>query len=351
MWRVLGIVVLCGLLGIVAAMVWQHRRYVAARRDVVQDQQRLFHARDVFHAVLFLRSAPGVDVIDAVGALKRATEPLGASWIYAGKAALIPLQSSQLQQTPWTAVALLQFPSRDAFDRAASGDAWRAALDPFEETYTHGFERSALTSVAIPQMLLAGRALQLLRGQPSHFPFEPAETLTNLPEADAWAEQLLRERELGRDAIVIVNLQRLGTREQQAADRAYAAAMFGPMAEAGYGPLHVGRAVTVEGEARFDGVAIVYYAGVQLFADMMRSAWVPADLHGQAARRHRGRDHGADPRPALAHALRGSTWQRFIRRRASAAKPSRRWSTRRLSQRITSPTSQRCIQQCAGSAA
>jgi hypothetical protein len=47
--------------------------------------------------------------------------------------------------------------------------------------------------------------------------------------------------------------------------------MIGAMAERGCGPMHMGRAVTLEGDADFDDVAIVYYPGVAYFAEMLGS--------------------------------------------------------------------------------
>ncbi len=37
------------------------------------------------------------------------------------------------------------------------------------------------------------------------------------------------------------------------------------------GPMHIGSAVTIEGEAVFDSVAIVYYPGVSYFAELLAS--------------------------------------------------------------------------------
>ena len=68
-----------------------------------------------------------------------------------------------------------------------------------------------------------------------------------------------------------MNLTREGSSTQQAANRRYAGSMLGAMAEGVYGPLHMGRAVQVERDYEFDSVAIVYYPGVEFFADLMRS--------------------------------------------------------------------------------
>ena len=62
------IVTLLGLLGLAAVgvCVWQHRRYLKARREIVQDQQPLLYSWRTFHAVIYLKVAPGKDVIGAV---------------------------------------------------------------------------------------------------------------------------------------------------------------------------------------------------------------------------------------------------------------------------------------------
>ena len=41
----------------------------------------------------------------------------------------------------------------------------------------------------------------------------------------------------------------------------------------GHGPVHVGKAIKLEGDAEFDQVVLVYYPGVQYFADMVQSTF------------------------------------------------------------------------------
>jgi len=267
------VVALLGVLVLVvgSAMVWQHWRYLRVRRDVVQDHQSILHAANAFHAITFLRTAPGSDVLEEVRALRRATEGSEATWIYAGKAVLTAVASAQIGEKDWSAIVLLQYPSRAAFDRHARSESLRAALGRFEEVYTQGFERWRGVSAMFPQLFLALRAGQILRGQPSHFPFVRSERLEALPRAEVVAKRLRAERALGAEAIAIVNLVKSGTPEQQAADRRYGASMLGAMAEGGYGPMHVGRAVRVERDYDFDRVMIVYYPGVDFFADLAQS--------------------------------------------------------------------------------
>jgi uncharacterized Ntn-hydrolase superfamily protein len=82
---------------------------------------------------------------------------------------------------------------------------------------------------------------------------------------------LLADREYGRKACVVVNFIKNGDATQQEANSAYGSEMLGLMAETASGPMHIGEAVTVEGNADFDQIVIVYYPGVEYFADMVQS--------------------------------------------------------------------------------
>ena len=81
-------------------------------------------------------------------------------------------------------------------------------------------------------------------------------------------------RDIRDDAIVVVNLIQPGTAEQRAADGAYTREMMRGMAEGGYGPMHMGRAVRVEGEHRFAQFAAVYYPGIDHMHEMIGSAFL-----------------------------------------------------------------------------
>lgn len=270
------------LLAAVAAMTWQHLRYLDARRSLVQDMQPLLYGSDAFHVVTYLRTAPGADVIDAVRKFKGETESFeGVRWVYAGKVVATPLQSERLGATEWIAVVVLQYPSRDGYEEAARSETLRQALGRFEATYSHGFERGALLNLMLPQLLLARRVGQIVTRAPSNFPFVPVPE-SELPErADRISERLRSERELGAEAIAIVNLVRRGTPEQQAADAEYGSSMIGAMAEGGYGPMHFAKAITVEGDHQFDRVAIVYYPGVEFFASLVGSEFFQGIIGGK----------------------------------------------------------------------
>ena len=110
-WLVLGVPL--------AMMLWQHARYVRARRDKVQDRQSISHSAKCFHVVTFLAVAPEHNVIEAVGKLRAQLEASGAKLIYAGQAAFT-MPSSQLGPRSWDAAVLCTC-ARRRDEREASG--------------------------------------------------------------------------------------------------------------------------------------------------------------------------------------------------------------------------------------
>jgi hypothetical protein len=267
-----------GLLGlsVVGAGVWQHRRYRKAHREIVQDQQPLLYPSRTFHAVIYLKVEAGKDVIGAVRSLRPLLESPGAGTIvYAGQAALALVRSEQVSND-WDAVLLVQYDSRQAFDAAHERTEQREALASFEQAYIHGFKRSALTNLMLPQALLAVRVTDMLRRAPSHFPFVPAgDDAFPLQKAKMKeVEALEKLRHLSEDAVVVFNLIKPGDAAQKAADRAYTQSMMSAMAEQTHGPVHLGRAVTVEGDAKFSTVAAVYYPGIDHMRQMIGSTFM-----------------------------------------------------------------------------
>ncbi|MYE83863.1 MAG: DUF4381 domain-containing protein [Gammaproteobacteria bacterium] len=267
------------LVAILAAMVWQHLRYQDARRNAVHDLQDAFHSSAVLHGVLFLKLAPDTDLFDAMRALRAATDALpGARTVYAGKVAMNGLASSQMvealgEDVDWDAVALVQFDDRGGYDRWRGDEAVRAAMRGFETTYTHGMQRAALANLGLVQAFLFSRVMQAVTFQPSVLPFEPAPPDAVQVATNEQRATMLEERELGREAVFVANLIKTGTPEEATADARYSGAMMAAMARGGHGPLHMGTAVTLEGDASFDRVAFVYYPGVQYFHDLTGSTF------------------------------------------------------------------------------
>jgi hypothetical protein len=274
------------IVGVLCAMLWQHQRYLEARREIVHDLQPLLHSADVFHVVTFLELRPGADLLESLRKLRDEIESGGeARMVYAGKVAVNARPSDQLieafgGEVPWDAVIAVQYPSREAWDRVAASEDHRRALSAFARTYAHGMRRWPWVNLGIPQVLLAMRVRQILTGAPSHFPFVPAQSADADGQRQALTERLRSQREHGMHAVIVVNLLKRGTPEQEAANSAYTGRMFELMAEGGHGPMNIGDAVTLERGTDYDTVALVYYPGVDYFADMATSTFYQG-IYGQ----------------------------------------------------------------------
>jgi hypothetical protein len=81
--------------------------------------------------------------------------------------------------------------------------------------------------------------------------------------------------------MVIVNFQKDGTAAQKKADAGYTHEMVSLMAEVGHGPMHMGRAVSLEDDVDFDRVVLVYYPGFKYFVDMVQSKFYTGVFGGK----------------------------------------------------------------------
>lgn len=262
----------------------QEYRFLNTRRDVAMDRQALFHGRGVFHVVTMLRLAPGQALLSGVGEFVQAAESAGAEIIYAGKVVVNARRSRQLPGDEWDAVVLTQYPSRQARDAGRAELATARAR--FAGSYALGMKRSAALNLALPLILLAKRVGQIISRTPPRFPFTPAEIPPDVPaqalaQLDQFVARMRANTELGRDALVVVNFSKDGDADQRAANAQYGNEMLEMMAETGAGPTHFGEAVTLEGEAAFDQVIIVFYPGVQFFADMAVSEFFTRIVGGK----------------------------------------------------------------------
>jgi hypothetical protein len=264
----------------VIAAVWQHLRYLRVRRERVDDRQPLLYAGATFHTVTLLKIEAGLGregELATLRALRDAIEaPGGGCVIYAGLVGVTMAESTQLAND-WSAIVLAQYPSRDAFDRARETAEVRQVLDGCERSYVHGFKRSALPNLLIPIGLGVLRLRDIVLRREPILPFKPVADEDALPQIQLKRKEILKlddYRDIRDDAIVIVNLIQPGTTEQRAADRSYVLEMVRGMAEGGYGPMHMGRAISVEGEHRFAQFAAVYYPGIDHMHAMIGSAFI-----------------------------------------------------------------------------
>lgn len=267
-------------LALVAAATWQHLRYTRTRRQRVDDRQPLLYAGTSFHGAIFVKlpDASGREAeLGTLRAIRGAVESAGEGRVvYAGLVALNMASSTQLPND-WSGFVLAQFPSRDAFDRCHGSTPLRSALEHCERTHVHGFQRPAAMNLLIPLGLGGLRLRDLLLQKKPILPFQPvadADALPPLLRKRGEMAQLDAYRDVRSDAVVIINLIQPGTAEQRAADGAYTREMIRGMAEGGYGPTHMGRAVTVEGDTRFRSFAAVYYPGIDHMQAMLGSTFM-----------------------------------------------------------------------------
>ena len=240
----------------------------------------------MFHVVSLLKLAPAQELLSGVRHFVDTVEKDGAEVVYAGKAVINGRTSSQLPPDDWDAFVLTQYPSRAAWD-AASASVDHQNLDSrLASVYSLGMKRSAGINLALPALLLGQRVSQLVRGEPPRYPFKPVSRLSEAPpeareRMNTFADLLGANLEYGREALVIFNFAKEGTSKQRKANAGYGGEMFGLFAETGAGPLHMGKAVTLEGDADFDQVIIVFYPVVEFFVEMIVSEFYQGIFPGK----------------------------------------------------------------------
>ena len=273
--RFVSLLVLALTVALVVAMGWQHFRYLNWRRTAAHDHQPLLHSSSAFHVISYLRLESGADLVESLAKTRETLEGAGGSqWIYAGKVLLTGLRSSQLGEAQWDAIVMSQYESREAYDAVARSSAHDQAFAHFDATYHHGMQRSAALNLAMPMIFLGMRVADIVKGVPVIDPYDKAsdEDLAGrnlaLEEARPAVEAA---RAYNENAVVVFNLARPGGAAEQAANQAYGRKMLGLFAANGHGPAHMGKSVTLEGDAEFDDVHIVYYPGLDYFISLMGS--------------------------------------------------------------------------------
>ncbi len=253
-------------------MIWQHSRYQDFRKGNAQDRQSTFYGANTFHVLWLLELAPGQPLEPSLRRFIAAIEAASGAPIYAGRAAGSTIESNQLGTSAWDAVLLAQFPSREAYD-AASLEAVRA---PFLHSYAQGISRSVAANLVLPQILLGARLFDIVTMKPSIFPLVPDPGVSVDDARSSRIGTLLEAlRADGADGVVFVNLVKNETPEQQAGSSGpHPRKMLRAMAEGGYGPLHTGAAVRIEGDVEFDRVMINYYPSVDFFLSLMTSTFI-----------------------------------------------------------------------------
>lgn len=280
-----GLVALLALAALVVILhLWKHARL---RHRTLFDRQTLFHGSGLFHVASAVKLKSGEDLLSGIGRLVKEIERQGAKVIYAGKVAFPRTRiSRQVPDLEWDAHVIAQYSSRRAWDSMVESQAYNDLLDDFTRVWPLGFERSAVQNVAVTMMMLRLRIRHLLSRAPPTYPFEPQDLpedgLPPVAMDKAALDRAVAEYEpLSRDALVIVNFQKQGNAEQSRRNDRYGASMMSMLAEVGYGPIHLGRAVSLEDDVDFDQVAIISYPGIRYFAEMVRSKFYTGIFGGK----------------------------------------------------------------------
>ena len=278
--KVLYSVVVLFILGVLIAAFVQHQHYQSVRQEAVQDRQPVFYDEDSFHVLTFVRLEEGDDLISQLKNFHSATKQ--GTWIYAGKV-IHNKHSDQIGPKEWSGVVFAQYPSRTVYEEEREEQAYREALSSFTEHYEMGMRRPALQNLLFPQALLANKVVQKVTFKDSPYPFTPMNgptpemTVSSAEDIQGGMEMIAKLRaesdHLGRNAAVVVNINRHGTAEQKSQDALYTKEMTGLMAELGYGPIHLGDAEPMSNDHEFDKVVLVYYPGTGYFADMFTSTF------------------------------------------------------------------------------
>jgi hypothetical protein len=252
---------------------------------MAHDHQPLLHSSSAFHVISYLRLESGADLVEALAKARETLEGAGGSqWIYAGKVLLTGLRSSQLGEAQWDAIVMSQYDSREAYDAVSRSNAHSQAFGQFAGSYHHGMQRSAALNLAMPMIFLGMRVADIVKGVPVIDPYDRAsdEDLAGRNLALVGARPAIEAaRAYNENAVVVFNLARSGGAAEQEANQAYGRKMLGLFAANGHGPSHIGKSVTLEGDAEFDDVHIVYYPGLDYFMSLMRSKFYNGIVGGK----------------------------------------------------------------------
>ena len=258
----------------VAAMAWQHLRYLRIRRDSAQDRQLLLHSSDAFHVVVFFKLGNTDKVVDAVSRfVQQILANSKARLVYAGQAAFT-MNSTQLAHHDWDGVLLFDYPTRADYQENLVAGNFHVAREVFSASYVHGMRRNCHRNLAIPQFLLRLRFFDIVSGKWCVKPLQSSPVFATFPEYATWRTREARLRAINTinsQCLVVYSLVKRGNREQQANNELFGRSMASRMAALGHGPLHMGRSVALEDFARFDQVLVIQYPSANYFADLLSS--------------------------------------------------------------------------------
>ncbi len=258
---------------ILAAMLIQHLRYLRIRRRFAEDSQRILHPAEAFHVIVFFKVRSGQKVVESARNFTHQVLDGGpARLIYAGEAGFT-LHSAQLGVHSWDGVVMFEFPTR--LDYAEGYTArYAAARDVFADSYFHGLRRDRTVNAFIPQYFLRLRFYDILRGKWRVDPLVKAPELVSMPEFDDIRSKVSRLHalhEINRQGLVVYSLVKRNRSAAPAVAGDPDARLRARMAAHSHGPLHIGRAVSMEFNAGFDSIYIVHYPSARYYGDLLSS--------------------------------------------------------------------------------
>ncbi len=298
------LIAICVLVALAVLVVGVHlRKHSQLRRGALFDRQDLFHNADAFHVVSALKLKPGQELLEGVGRYVRAVEQQGAEVIYAGKVAFPrPRKSQQMPDLEWEAFVVSQYATRDAWEAAAASDSYMGLKSEFTRVWSLGMTRKATQNLAVSLWMLRKRIRHLISRAPATYPFQPVEVPEDKRDQVATLKtflgQVASENEaFSKDALVIINFQKFGSASERRANNKYGDSMMSMLAEVGHGPVHLGRAVSLEDDVDFDQVVIVSYPGIRYFVEMVQSRFYTGIFGGKQL----GDDLSSPTVPILQH--------------------------------------------------
>jgi hypothetical protein len=271
------------LLGL-GCLSWQQLRFMRARKRSAQDGQSVFHRHDVFHLILYFRVPEGERVIETTREFwRRIRNACDVRLVYAGQA-VFATDSKQLPHTEWSGIVVLQFPNRAGLEAPEVQSPLREARELFAESYLHGMQRNCYLSLVMPQVLLALRLKDLLRGRWRWPSLEKLPAFDTFPQYDVWRSRISRLRAshtINLGGLVVYYLVRNRDPGELLGNQDDSAELLSRMAAEGFGPLHIGRSRTLEGSERFDPVFAIHYPSAAYFAELVASRFYQGIVSGQ----------------------------------------------------------------------
>lgn len=262
------------VVAVLAIMGVQHLRYLYMRRVKAQDRQFCLHSTEAFHVLVFFKVKGGARIVDSVRTLvQRTTGRRRAKLIYAGQTAF-NVDSEQLGHRPFDGVVILQYRSRFEYEERGARVLNNVVIELFADSYLHAMRRNRRANLLMPLWFLRLRIGQLLRGRWKPPILRMLPDYPTSPRYDEWRKRVDRLEaayKVNPAGLVTINLNRRGNAMQQAAHERFGDAMMALMAADGHGPMHSGRSVALEGNARFDEVIATYYPSADYFARLVTS--------------------------------------------------------------------------------